>query len=99
MAKTYTVRDGERPSFVLGDKGQLSYSCWRDLGRICGKSWDEGGKMVFECLLPEKFSEAQKTLRAYGWEREWDPSQLSMEEVQDHAYCGMDRDAFLKHNG
>jgi hypothetical protein len=71
MAKTYTVRaNGERPLFVLGDREQVSYSCWRDLGRICGKSWDEGGKMVFECLLPERAPEAQKTLKAYGWERE-----------------------------
>jgi hypothetical protein len=29
----------------------------------------------------------------------WDPSQLSLKEIEDHAHCGMDREAFNKQNG
>lgn len=88
MAKTYTIGESEqgRPVFVLRDKGALTYHAFRDLGRICGKSWDEGEKAVFECLLPEKSNEVEKTLAAYGWKKEeWDPSQLSLKEIEDHA--------------
>lgn len=101
MAKTYTIRESEknRPAFVLQDKRQLTYHAWRDLGRICGKSWDEGEKAVFECLLPEKAGEVEETLAAYGWKKEWDPSQLSLEEVEAAAHCGMTPEEFLKHNG
>jgi hypothetical protein len=77
MSKTYTVGTSERgrPTIVLQGKDQLSFSAWRDIHRICGKSWDEGEKAVFECLLPERVTLAEKTLVAYGWKREQDPSQ------------------------
>lgn len=30
----------------------------------------------------EKANEVEETLAAYGWKKEWDPSQLSLEELR-----------------
>ena len=72
MGKTYKVGQSAkgRPTLILHSaKMDIPFSLFRDLGRICGKSWDEGDTMVFECLLPDKLSEAEKVLYLTGWDK------------------------------
>lgn len=46
-----------------GDEGSGSIYAGEEIG-------DEGENAVFECLLPEKSNEVEKTLAAYGWKKE-----------------------------
>jgi hypothetical protein len=69
------------------------------MGQLDPKVRCECTGVVYYVVIVPIFTEAPEVDPSEVPESEADPSQLSLEEIEDHAHYGMTPEAFLKHNG